>query len=216
MKILCFIQREGLSSLFNLIRKDILLQKTTLLILLPMLIVYLFLENSIIYGGILFSIAIIMNAFSVDEKSSIHMLLNSLPYTRKEIVSSKYMGALVFIGMVVFTIFVGNALIHQELMIWKDILFIVGLVMVAISLLFPFSYKFKSQYMFIGGLVLLVIYLAVIPLIIPNVNDQIRGFVHEVLTLPTTQFYLFIGLSVIVLYACSWLLSIRIYGKKVF
>ena len=216
MKILCSIQRKGLSSMFNLIRKDILLQKTTLLILLPLLVVFLFMENSYVWIGIIFSISIVMNAYSVDEKSASHMLLNSLPYTRKEIVSSKYMGALVFIGMVVFTIFVGNALIHQELMIWKDILFIVGLVMVAISLLFPFSYKFKSQYMFIGGLVLLVIYLAVIPLIIPNVNDRIRGFVHEVLTLPATQFYLFIGLSVIVLYACSWLLSIRIYGRKVF
>jgi len=202
--------------MFNLIRKDILLQKTTLLILLPLLVVYLFLEKSSIYGGILFSVAIIMNAFSVDEKSSIHMLLNSLPYTRKEIVSSKYTGALVFIGIVVITIFVGNVLIHQEITIWKDILFIVGLVMVAISLLFPFSYKFKSQYMFVGGLVFLVIYLAVIPLIIPNVNDRIRGFVHEVLTLPATQFYLFICLSVIVLYACSWLLSIRIYERKVF
>lgn len=202
--------------MFNLIRKDILLQKTTLLILLPLLVVYLFLEDSSIWGGIIFSIAIIMNAYSVDEKSSIHMLLNSLPYTRKEIVSSKYMGAFVFIGMIVFTIFMGNLVIHQEITIWKDILFIICLVMVAISFLFPFSYKFKSQYMLIGALVSMVIYLVIIPFFIPDVNDKIRGLVQTVLTLPTTQLYLFIGLSIMVLYACSWLLSIRIYSKKVF
>ena len=91
-----------------------------------------------------------MNAYATDEKSSIHMLLNSLPYTRKEIVSSKYIGAIIFTGMVVFTIFIGNLIIHQEITMWKDILLIVSFVMIAISLMFPFSYKFKSQYMLIG------------------------------------------------------------------
>lgn len=202
--------------MFNLIRKDFVLQKTTLMIMLPLLVVYLFLENSSIWGGIIFSVAIVMNAYSADEKSSIHMLLNSLPYTRKEIVSSKYIGAFIFTGLVVFIIFMGNLIIHQEITIWKDILLIVCLVMVAISLIFPFSYQFKSQYMLIGTLVLFAIYLVVIPLFIPNVNDKIRGIVQTLLTLQTAQFYLIIALSVMALYACSWLLSIRIYGKKVF
>jgi len=202
--------------MFSLIRKDIILQKSTLLILLPLLVVYLFLENSFIYGGILFSIAIIMNAYATDEKSSIHMLLNSLPYTRKEIVSSKYVGAIIFTGIVVLTIFIGNLIIHQEITIWKDLLLIVSLVMVAISLMFPFSYKFKSQYLLIGALVLLAIYLVIIPLFIPNLNDKIRAFLQMLLTVQTAQFYLFIALSVMALYACSWLLSIRIYERKVF
>lgn len=202
--------------MFNLIRKDIVLQKRTLMIMLPILVVYLFEELSSIYGGMLFSIAIIMNAYNIDEKSSINMLLNSLPYTRKEIVSSKYISAFVFIGMVVFTIFMGNLIIHQEITIWKDILFIVCLVMVAISLIFPFSYKFKSQYILIGALVSLAIYLMIIPIFIPNVTDIIREFVQMLLTLQAAQFYLIIVLSVMALYACSWLLSIRIYERKVF
>ena len=202
--------------MFNLIRKDIFLQKTTLLIMLPLLVVYLFLENSSIWGGIIFSIAITMNAYGIDEKSSINILLNSLPYTRKEIVSSKYMGAFIYTGIVIFTVFIGNLIIHQEIMIWKDLLFIIGPVMVAISLIFPFSYKFKSQYMLIGALVSLAIYMVIIPLFIPNVNDKIREVVQTLLTLQTTYFYLIIVLSVMALYACSWLLSIRIYAKKVF
>lgn len=202
--------------MFNLIRKDIVLQKTTLMIMLPILVVYLFEDISTIYGGMLFSIAIIMNAYNIDEKSSINMLLNSLPYTRKEIVSSKYIGVFVFIGLVVFTIFMGNLIIHQEITIWKDILFIVCLVMVAISLIFPFSYKFKSQYMLIGALVMLAIYLVIIPLFIPNLSDKIKEFVQTLLTLQNAQIYLFIAFSVITLYACSWLLSIRIYERKVF
>lgn len=202
--------------MFNWIRKDILLQKTTLLILLPLLVVFLYVENSYVWIGIIFSISIAMNAYSVDEKLASHMLLNSLPYTRKEIVSSKYIGTLIFISLVVFTIFIGNLIIHQEIMMWKDILLIVSSVMVAISFFFPFSYQFKSQYMLIGGLISLAIYLVLIPLAIPNVNDIIREFVQTLLTLQTAQFYLFITFSVTALYACSWLLSIRIYSKKVF
>ena len=202
--------------MFNLIRKDIVLQKTTLMIMLPLLVVFLFLEDSSIWGEIVFSTAIIMNAFSVDEKSLINTLLNSLPYTRKEIVSSKYIGVFIFMGLVVFTTFVGNLIIHQEITIWKDILLIVSLVMVAMSLIFPFSYKLKSQYMLIGTLVLFAIYLVIIPFFIPNVNDKIREFVQTLLTLDNTQIYLLIGFSVITLYVGSWLLSIRIYSKKVF
>lgn len=186
------------------------------MIMVPALVVYLLLGTSAIWVGIVFSIVIIMNAYKMDEQSSIHVLLNSLPYTRKDIVSSKYIGAFLFTGLVVFIIFIGNLFIHQEITIWKDILFIVSLVLVAMSLIFPFLYKFKSQYMMIASLALFSVYLIVINFFIPNLNNKIGEFVQMVLTLQNAQFYLLIALSVITLYACSWLLSINIYRKKVF
>ena len=87
--------------------------------MLPVLFVYLFLETSSIWVGIIFCIVIIMNAFSMDEKTSINLLLNSLPYTRKEIVSSKYIGAIYF-NCYVVTIFIGNLIIHREIMHGKN------------------------------------------------------------------------------------------------
>ncbi len=202
--------------MFNLIRKDLVLQKSTLLILLPALVVYLLINTSSIWDGIVFSIAIIMNAFAIDEKTSTHTLLNSLPYTRKEIVGSKYIGAFIFTGIVVFTIFIGNLIIHKEITLWKDILLMVSLVLVAISLIFPFSYKFKSQYLFIATIVLFVVYMVVINFFILNLNDKIRAFIQMLLTVQSIQFYWMMALSVMALYACSWLLSIRIYERKVF
>ena len=50
--------------------------------------------------------------------------------------------------------------------------------------------------MLIGGLISLAIYLVLIPLVIPNVNDIIREFVQTLFTLQTAQFYLFIAFSV--------------------
>ena len=202
--------------MLNLIRKDIVIQKKTLIGTLLLLIVYLLLGISSIWIGTIFSIILIMNAYKMDEKSSINILLNSLPYTRKEIVSSKYIGAFIFTCLVVFTTFIGELILHQELTIWKDMLFIVSLVMVAMSLIFPLSYKYKSQYMMISSLVLFAIYMFLLNFFIPNLNDIIREFVQMALNLQTTQFYLYIALSIITLYTCSWLLSIRIYERKVF
>lgn len=202
--------------MFNLIRKDIILQKTTLLIMVAAIIVYLLLGTSSIWVGIIFSIVMITTIYSTDEKSSINMLLNSLPYTRKEIVSSKYIGAIIFTCAIVFIIFIGNLMIHQEIVAWKALLFIVSVVMVSISLFFPFAYKFKSQYMMLVSLVLFGAYMIVIRLFVPNLNDKIRELVQILLSLENVQFYIIVGLAVTVLYVCSWLLSIRIYEKKVF
>ncbi|MFD1849469.1 ABC-2 transporter permease [Oceanobacillus bengalensis] len=202
--------------MFNLIRKDIVLQKQIIMILLPVLLIYLLLDSSSILVGYLFSTIMIMVAFSIDEKSEINILLNSLPYTRKQIVSSKYIGVFIFTFLVVFTIFIGNLIIHKEITPWKDILFIFSLVMVFTALILPFSYKFKSQYLLIASPVLFVIYMVVVTFFIKNLNDKIREFVQALLTSQNSQLYWLIVLSVVAIYVCSWFLSIRIYRKKVF
>ena len=202
--------------MFNLIRKDIVLQKKTLAVLFLGLCVYLTLDASPIWVGIAFSIAIFMNAMSIDEKSSIHMLLNSLPYTRKEIVSSKYIVVVLFTCMVAAAIFIVNFIIHRELTIWKDILLMVAIVMTAASFMLPFCYKFKSNYLVIASIAAFGLYMLTINFLVQNLNDQIREFIHMLLTLQNTFLYLIVAISIITLYGCSWLLSIRIYRNKVF
>ncbi|MCI4129297.1 ABC-2 transporter permease [Bacillus haynesii] len=202
--------------MFNLIRKDIVLQKKTLAVLFLGLCVYLTLDVSPIWVGIAFSIAIFMNAISIDEKSSIHMLLNSLPYTRKEIVSSKYIVVVLFTCMVAAAIFIANFIIHRELTIWKDILLMVAIVMTVASFMLPFCYKFKSNYLLNASIVAFGLYMLTVNFIVQNLNDQIREFIHMLLTLQNTSLYLIVAISIITLYGCSWLLSIRIYRNKVF
>lgn len=202
--------------MFNLVLKDILLQKKTLMILLPILFFYLFTGASTSYVAIIFCIAIIMNAFALDEKSSINLLLNSLPYTRKEIVSSKYIGAIVFIILVLLTIFIGNWIIHGEIIQWKQLLFTISIVTIFVSLSFPFSYLLKSQYLMIAMGVSFVIYMIIANKFIPDINDRIREAVQTVLSFSNSQQYLLLFLPVVILYSFSWMLSIRIYSKKVF
>lgn len=201
--------------MYNLIRKDIVMQKKTLWILLPIQLVYLSLNIGYVWIGFVFSIVIIMNAFSMDEKSSINTLLNSLPYTRKEMVSSKYIGVLVFTLIVISGLFIGNLILNQELMAWKEIMLIISLVMIVASFILPFSYQFKSQYLLIASIVLFVIYMVIINMIFHNLNEVIMNFVEKLLSLQTLSFYLITSGSILILFACSWLLSIRIFKNKV-
>ncbi|MED3961227.1 ABC-2 transporter permease [Niallia taxi] len=201
--------------MYNLIRKDIVMQKKTLWILLPIQLVYLSLNIGYVWIGFVFSIVIIMNAFSMDEKSSINTLLNSLPYTRKEMVSSKYIGVLVFTLIVIFGLFIGNLILNQELMAWKEIMLIISLVMIVASFILPFSYQFKSQYLLIASIVLFVLYMVIINMIFHNLNEVIMNFVEKLLSLQTLSFYLITSGSILILFACSWLLSIRIFKNKV-
>lgn len=184
--------------------------------MLPLLLVYITLGPSTIYVGVLFSIAIIMQSFSMDEKSSIHLLLNSLPYTRNEIVSSKYMSAGVFTFLILFTIFIGNLIINKEIIQWEVLLMIMSMVAIFISIAFPFSYIFKSQYLLFALGTLFILYIVTLNTFIPNLNDQIREGFRILLGFDHTLLYVGILLAVVLLYTLSWMISIRIYSRKVF
>ncbi|KGP91220.1 ABC transporter permease [Pontibacillus chungwhensis BH030062] len=202
--------------MFNLIRKDIVMQKKTLAILALALCVYLALGVSSIWVGLIFSIVMITNTFSLDEKSNVHMLLNSLPYTRKQIVSSKYVVAVLFTLLVALALFVGNLVFHGEITLWKHLLIMMILVFIAASFILPFSYQYKSQYLFVASIVAFGAYMLLVNTLIPNLNDLIREKVYIILTTTTPSLY--VGMVVLVgcLYGFSWIVSIRIYEKKVF
>ncbi|KGR76306.1 ABC-2 transporter permease [Ureibacillus sinduriensis] len=201
--------------MLNLIRKEIVLQKKTLMIMLPLLFVFLFEGISSIWIGVIFCIPLIMQSFSIEERSSIQLLLNSLPYTRKEIVSSKYLGAFVFTFFILTTISIGNLIIYGEITQWKQLLFIFCSVALFISFAFPFSYQFKSQYIMTAFAILFVLYLIVINKFISNLNDRLREGVRIVLSYDNTLLYAGVLLTVVVLSFFSWMLSIRIYSRKV-
>ncbi|MEY9971208.1 ABC-2 type transport system permease protein [Lysinibacillus sp. RC46] len=203
--------------MINLILKDVLIQKKLILFYIATIIIYLLAGVPLIFLGFLYSVIYILNAFAYDEKDNANILLNSLPYTRKEIVSSKYIGSLIFTTLFVFMIYVGDFLINGkgDLFIWKEMLLIIGLVMVAISFMFPISYKFKTQYLLIASGVLFGIYMLTISLLVP-INDILRELTRKFLTLQETQMYFVASITVAILYIGSWLLSIRIYERKAF
>lgn len=55
-----------------------------------------------------------------------------------------------------------------------------------------------------------------ISFLFPTFNDTLRELIQKFMSLQETQFYFLTILTVSILYIGSWLLSIRIYEKKVF
>ncbi|MGE6517399.1 ABC-2 transporter permease [Lysinibacillus sphaericus] len=204
--------------MFSLIRKDFLLQKHILLLYIAILLLFSLFGDASVYVGFIFSLSFIMSACSFDEKDNINILLNSLPYTRKEIVASKYIGALLFTMLFVIVMYVGDFILNgnKASFLVKEMLLIIGLVMITTSFLLPFLYKFKMQYLHMAMVALVVIYLITISFFIRNLHDVVRELTQKILTLQEIQLYFFAILLVIVLYIGSWLLSIRIYERKVF
>lgn len=204
--------------MFSLIRKDFLLQKHIVLLYIAILLLFsLFVEASV-YVGFIFSLSFIVSACSLDEKDNINILLNSLPYTRKEIVTSKYIGALLFTLLFVIVMYVGDFLVNGSngLLLLKEVMLILGLVMITTSFLLPFLYKFKMQYLHMAMVGVVVIYLLTISFFINNLHDVIRALTLKILALQEIQLYFFAMLIIVILYIGSWLLSIRIYERKVF
>ncbi|MBG9455611.1 hypothetical protein ABE61_16460 [Lysinibacillus sphaericus] len=204
--------------MFNLIFKDILIQKKVFFIYIATIIIYLLIDVSPIPIVVVCSLSFINMALSYDEKDNANILLNSLPYTRKEIVSSRYVGVLIFTSLFIMLTYGGSFLLNgkETPFSWKAILFIMGLVMVAISFMLPVFYKFKRQYLVFAAGALFGIYLATIKFLVPNLNETLRELTRKFLSLQETQMYLVAILTIAILYIGSWLLSIRIYERKAF
>lgn len=202
--------------MLHLIRKDFVLMKNVFMLMLPLLVIALYMNKSAILVGVLFCISIIMQGFSHDEKDASHLLFNSLPYTRKEIVSSKYIGACLVMCIILATIFFGHLMIYGEILPWEQLLFIAGIVFLFISFAFPFSYLFNSQYLLISFGVLFVFYLVAVNLFLPNLNDIMRSITQFVISLENYQLYFSVICVIAALYIGSWFLSIRIYCRKEF
>lgn len=204
--------------MLNLILKDILIQKSTFIIYIATILLYLLVNVSPVFIVFVYSVVFILNAFSSDEKDNANILLNSLPYTRKEIVSSKYIGALIFTGLFICYTYLANYLLNGTvvLILWKEILLNMGLVMIAISFILPISYKFKTKYLTIICIALVGIYMVVINYFVPNFNDRLRTLVQNFMTVQELQLYLIATIIIIFLFISSWLLSIRIYERKAF
>lgn len=205
--------------MLKLMLKDLYIQRYILLIMLPAIVIYLTMGRSPIFIGVLFSVVMAMNNFSIDEKKPIHVLLNSLPYTRKEIVASKYVGAIFYTLLVIVVLFGGYYFLNDwdaSLAIVKDLALVFALSMIMIAFILPFSYKYKSQYLLIGSIILFALYMVAYNLLEQNLNTLIGDLTNKVLSLPELQLYLGSGVLVLLLFAASWMLSNRVYGKKVF
>ncbi|MFB8732972.1 ABC-2 transporter permease [Bacillus sp. SL00103] len=72
------------------------MQKKQLLIFIPFILFFIFMDVHPVLTFLVASVFIPFNTYAYDEKAETNILLNSLPYTRKEMAASRYLGAIFY------------------------------------------------------------------------------------------------------------------------
>ncbi|MGE7022191.1 ABC-2 transporter permease [Solibacillus cecembensis] len=202
--------------MLQLVKKDFVIHKIILLGMLAGLIIYMVLDVSAIFLGLLFSFTMTLQIFSSDEKRTAQILLSSLPLTRREIVSSKYIAAFLYIAIIICILIAGSFIVHQEQPNWIHLGLVAVASLVVVAFMYPFSYKFASKYLLITFVIGFAVYFLAMKLFIHDLNDQFRAIILKVTPLMESQAMFFALIAALVLYGVSWILSVKIYEQKVF
>jgi len=149
-----------------------------------------------------------------DERSKWNKLALTMPYTRSEIVLSKYVFGILFIGSAALLVFIGNYIytgVFMDVSELKELLLFSCISIATVSLLLPVVFKFGVEKGRILFILITVFFLALLAFISSD-----NGALFDKFTLFTEQYPFFIPLFTAVLLALSILTSVSIYIKKDF
>lgn len=201
--------------MFNLIRRDVILQKWQLLIFIPFIVFFIIMDSHPVLTFLVANVFIPFNAFAYDEKAETNILLNSLPYTRKEIIASRYLGAIVYmilaIGVTSLALFVSNTPFTIT-----DIAIASGLFLLFAAFTFPLFYIFKPGYIFYVVLISFLLLAGIVPPIVMFLADNLTAITDFIYSLSTPAIYTGTALVILTLYAVSWGVTTIIYQRKAF
>lgn len=201
--------------MFNLIRRDVILQKKQLLFYIPFILLFIITDKHPAFVFLVASIFIPFNAYAYDEKAETNILLNSLPYTRTEIIASRYLGAIVYMaltmGVTSLALFVFNKPFTMT-----DIAIGGGLFLIFAAFTFPLFYILKP-----GNITTVVIFSFLLLVFIgpPTVMflaEHLTAITDFIVNLSIPVLYTGATLVTMTLYAVSWGVTTFIYQRKVF
>lgn len=199
----------------NLVRRDLILQKSQLLIFIPFILLFVLTNLPPILTILVASIFIPFNALGYDEKVESHILLNSLPYTRKEIIASRYIGAVIYmvlsIGIVSFLLFIFNKPFS-----FTHIVVGSGLFLTFVAITFPLYHIFKPGNITIFILIGFLLFTWLAGPIVGFISRTFPAFVQFVTNLSVSTLYIVSTVIVLFLFVTSWFITMSIYERKAF
>lgn len=203
--------------MFNLIKKDFIIQKSQIFLFIPVLIFFAIFGRHMSPAFIFFiaSFYIPMNGYIYDEQVESNIFLNSLPYTRKEIVTAKYIGAIVYmivsIGLASIILYIFN---YGYMM--RDMAIAAGLFFVFAAFVFPLFYILKPGYIGTAVLIGVILTAVILPPIIRFLAEHFTTITNFLTSQSAATLYLSGAVIAIVLYLLSWMVSQFMYQRKAF
>jgi len=201
--------------MFNLIRRDLIIQKWQLLIFIPFILVFILTNSHPILTFLVSSIYIPFNAYYYDEKAETNILLNSLPYTRKQIIASRYLSAILYmlLSIVLVSLFL---FIFGKTFTLTHIAIGSGLFILFAAFAFPLFYLLKQGHIFTIVLISFLVLVALGPSAADFLTDYMPMITNFIASLSTITLYTGLALGVAILYALSWGVSTVVYQRKAF
>lgn len=201
--------------MFNLIRRDVILQKRQLLLFIPFVALFIVTDKHPAFIFLIASIFIPFNAFAYDEKAETNILLNSLPYTRKEIIASRYLGAIVYMVLTIGVTSLALFAVNKTFTI-TDIAIGCGLFLLFSALTFPLFYILKPGHITMVVLISFILLAGIGPPIVMFLAEHLTAITDFIVSLSTPALYTGATLVIMTLYAVSWVVTTIIYKRKAF
>jgi len=201
--------------MLNLIRRDLILQKKQLYIFIPYILFFVYVGSPAFLTCLIASIFIPFNAFTYDEKAETNILLNSLPYTRGEIIAAKYIGAIVYMLLSIALTCV-MMLVFGKSFVWTDLAIASGLFMLMAAFTFPLFQILKPGYI---GLTIVIGFVSTVllsRLVLESYSENVNAVLSFFDRYPFSTLFTVSTIIVLCLYALSWILSTTIYRRKAF
>lgn len=201
--------------MLHLIMRDVILQKKQLLIFIPFILFFIFMDVHPALTFLVASVFIPFNTYAYDEKAETNILLNSLPYTRNEIIASRYIGAVFY--MVIAVGLTSAALFSfGKLFSMTDIAIGSGLFLLFAASTFPLFYILKPGYITLAVIIGFIILSRIGPPVVVYLAEQFSGITDFIMNLSTPILYTGSTVLIMFIYLLSWGLSSAIYQRKVF
>ncbi|GGP13045.1 ABC-2 transporter permease [Oceanobacillus neutriphilus] len=203
--------------MFNLIKKDLIIQKGELLVSVAIIVLYAIFARQLspFFIFLVASIFLPLNAYINEEKTKINILWNSLPYTRREIVAAKYVGAALFMVLSIGVAGIILYIFNYSYTI-RDMAIGAGLFFIFAAFTFPLFYILKPGYIGTAIMIGFLVFSFVLSSIVPFLTENLTVIIHFLTSLSSLTLYLSGAIIAISLYLLSWTISQFVYQRKVF
>lgn len=200
--------------MFNLIRRDAILQKNQLLIFIPFILVFVIMNVHPALTFLVASIFIPFNAYAYDEKAETNILLNSLPYTRKMIIASRYISAIVYMALSIGLAIICLVIFDKPFTL-TDIAIGSGSFLAFAALTFPLFYLFRGKMTMV---VMILFFSSVLagPPLVTFLAKHLTTVTDFIVSTSTQALYTGVAAVIVILYAASWSVATIIYQRKAF
>lgn len=198
--------------MLHLIKKDIMIHHLSWLLYGGLIIFFTIFDKDPIFIIALMSAIVIMNVFYYDEEANGYKLWTTLPFTRREIVSARYISLLIISVIVVSFVMLINW--QWDTLFWLEVIGSFITIMITAAFSFPLFYLFAQNRVILFLLTMYIIFVigAVHGIYYLYVYLFDIAFISPYLMTPL--FYIGATLVGLIVYLLSWILSLKIYNRK--